>query len=58
MNTTYSELEEFEFPTEDDEKLWGVKMIRKETIVINGRYTTGITSNNQSLNGIDNYLED
>ena len=46
MNTTYSELEELEFPTEEDEKLWGIKMVRKETIIINGRYTLGITSNN------------
>lgn len=33
MDTTYSELEEFEFPTDEDEELWGVKKVRVETIV-------------------------
>lgn len=37
--TTYSDLiNDIEFPTDEDEKLWRVKTVRKETVVYKYRW--------------------
>ena len=36
--TIYSELEEVDFPSDEDERLWGGRMVIKETIVFKWKW--------------------